>query len=192
MQKNHPSRHPATAPRIALLWAAAAAAPAAWAQGAPVGAVAYAPLAAPAAVPTLSQWGLLVLVLLLAAAARHLLRHAGHGVVRAIVPGLLACAALLCMPWGGQAIAVPSSDVPLDNPAGGVADIPDHPDLERAFADYLHAYEVRNTTDRPQRITAVSVTAAHRIQGPGDETRCTVGQTLAPMASCHLVVGRPH
>jgi hypothetical protein len=191
MQRTNPSNRPATAPRIAVLWAAATLAPAAaWAQGAPVGAVTYAPLAAPAAVPTLSQWGLVVLVLLLAAAGRHLLRHAGRGVVRAIVPGLLACAALLCMPWGGQAIALPSSEVMLDNPAGGVADIPDHPDLDIAFMDYLHEYEVRNTTDRPQKIIAVSVTPTHRLFNSGDP--CAVGQMLAPMAVCYLRVGRLH
>lgn len=178
--------------RAALLGSAAAVAPAAWAQGMPVGSVIYAPLASALAVPTLSQWALAALVLGLAALARPLLRHRTKGAAHMIVPGLLACTALLCVPWSGQALAAPLSEVPLDNPAGGVADIPDHPDLERAFADYLHAYEVRNTTDRPQRIVAVAVTAAHRILGPHDETQCTVGQTLAPAASCRLVVGRPH
>ncbi|KRD21834.1 hypothetical protein ASE39_05365 [Acidovorax sp. Root267] len=190
MQKNNPSLRLGTAPRSALLWAAAAIAPTAWAQGAPVGTVAYAPLASVQAVPTLSQWALAALVLVLAALARHLLRHGANGVVRALLPGLLACAALLCMPWGGQAIALPSSEVVLDNPAGGVADIPDHPDLEIAFRDYLHVYEVRNTTDRPQQITAVSVTPVHRLFDTDD--RCTVGQMLAPMAVCYLRVGRLH
>lgn len=192
MQHFHTLRRRNSALRAALLWAAAGIAPAAWAQLGPVGSVTYAPLPSALAVPTLSQWALAALALGLAALAGRLLRHREGGMARAIVPGLLVCTALWCVPWSGQALAIPVSEVLLDNPGGGVADIPDHPDLERPFADYLHAYEVRNTTDRAQRIVAVTVTAAHRILGPGDATKCTAGQTLAPAASCHLVVGRPH
>lgn len=83
------------------------------------------------------------------------------------------------------------SEVLLDNPAGGVADIPDHPSLENPFMDYLHLYVVRNVTDRPQRITAVTVTPAHILLAFGAD-QCTVGQTLAPMESCNVRVGRPH
>ncbi|WP_198969926.1 midcut-by-XrtH protein [Xylophilus sp. ASV27] len=174
----------------ALALAAGTQAPA-WAQA--VGNITYAPLSAGTqSVPTLSQWGMAALALLLAAGARHLLRGHGNGVVRTAMLGLVAGAALLAMPWSGQALAVPASEVLLDKPAGGSVDLPDHPDFELPFADFMHGYEVRNTTDRPLRITAVDVTAAHRIAGPSDETRCSVDQTLAPLASCQIVVSRPH
>ena len=175
----------------ALLSLATSFVPAAWAQAAPVGAVAYAPLAGAQAVPTLSQWGMAALALVLAALASRLLRGQG-GVLRLAALGLLAGAALLASPWSGQALARPADDVLLDNPAGGTAPLPDHPDFERPFADYMHGYTVRNTTGRPQRIKAVTVTAAHRIMNSHDDTQCTVGQILAPAASCSVVVGRPH
>lgn len=177
---------------VVLLAGAAAYAPGAWAQaGAPVGAIAFAPaLAATQSVPTLSQWGLAALALLLALGSRRWLR--GPGAARAVALGLLAGAALLSTPWVGQALAQPVSALLLDNPAGGTIDLPDHPDFERPFADYMHAYEVRNVTDRPLRITAITVTAAHRITGPLGDTRCTTGRTLAPLASCQIEVGRPH
>lgn len=192
MTHSRPLSTSRTVPCIALLLLTAATVPAAWAQGVQVGTVTYAPLAAAQAVPTLSQWSLAALALALAALARHLLRHRGNGVVRTLVPTLFACAALLHMPWVGQAIALSLSEVVLDNPAGGVADIPDHPDLETSFMDYLHMYEVRNTTDRPQQIRGISVTSIHRILGPNDESKCTVGQMLEPMATCYLRVGRLH
>ena len=53
----------------ALLSLATSFVPAAWAQAAPVGAVAYAPLAGAQAVPTRSQWGMAALALVLAALA---------------------------------------------------------------------------------------------------------------------------
>lgn len=65
----------------------------------PVGAVAYAPLAAAASVPTLSQWALAALVLAITGLGGHLLRRRGGSTLRALVPGLLAAAALLAMPW---------------------------------------------------------------------------------------------
>jgi hypothetical protein len=183
---------PSCSPSLALLAAGATvAAPSAWAQGAPVGAVAYAPLAAAAAVPTLSQWALFALVLAITGLGGHLLRRRGWNTLRALVPGLLAGAALLSTPWPAEVMAQAVSEVLLDNPAGGVADIPDHPSLENPFMDYLHEYEVRNVTGRSQRITAVSVTAAHILLSFGSNL-CTVGQTLAPMEVCYVRVGRPH
>lgn len=189
-----PSSPSCTRSGIALALLAAGAtvvAPSAWAQGAPVGAVAYAPLAAAAAVPTLSQWALLALVLAITGLGGHLLRRRGWNTLRALGPGLLAGAALLSTPWPGEVMAQAVSEVLLDNPAGGVADIPDHPSLENPFMGYLHEYEVRNVTGRPQRITAVSVTAAHILLGFGSD-QCTVGLTLAPMEVCYVRVGRPH
>ena len=181
-----------TLSRTALFVMAAATVPAAWAQSVQVGTVTYAPLGATHAVPTLSHWSLAALALVLAALARHLLRHRGNGVVRTLVPTLFACAALLYVPWNGQAIALTLSDVVLDNPAGGVADIPDNPALENGFMDYLYTYEVRNTTDRPQQIRDITVTSIHRIHGPDDGTQCTISQMLEPMATCYLRIGRMH
>ena len=84
-----PSSPSCTRSGIALALLAAGAtvvAPSAWAQGAPVGAVAYAPLAAAAAVPTLSQWALLALVLAITGLGGHLLRRRGWNTRRALGP----------------------------------------------------------------------------------------------------------
>lgn len=84
----------------------------------------------------LSQWSLAALAL--AALARHLLRHRGNDMVRTLALALLASAALLYLPWGGQVIALLLSDVVLDNPAPGwVSDIPDNAALKNGFMDYL-------------------------------------------------------
>ncbi len=89
-----------------------------------MGAIAYAGLAAAQPVPTLTQWGLLLLSLLLAPLAWRAAR--GRLACLALAgPGLLAAALLLAAGWSGQVEAQPTApgDVLLDNPAGGTADM---------------------------------------------------------------------
>lgn len=171
------SRRPTLLPRTALL---ACCAPA-LAQAAPIGGVGYGPLAAAAqAVPTLSQWALWGLALVLAVLAA---RRAGRMATRLAVGGLIAAAALGGLaPWGGQALALPL--LSMDNPAGGTVELPDRPDLHGG--DWFAEYEVSNATGKAQRILSVSVEADYTIN-QSTQNRCTPGQTLAPGDSC--VVG---
>jgi hypothetical protein len=158
----------------AALLTAAACAPAAWAQAQPpVGVITYAGLAAAQAVPTLTQWGVLLLSLLLAPLAWRAAR--GRLACLALAgPGLLAAALL------------------LDNAAGGSADIPYHAALDTPFADFLYQYEVGNATGQPLRITGTTLTPGHTDRAPLDTPRCTAGLVLAPGEGCYLRVGKPH
>ncbi len=162
-----------------------ACAPSAWGQS--VGSVTYAPAALAGAhgVPTLSQWALWGLALVLGVLA---VRSTGRGTARAAAAGLLACAALLGTPWGGPAAAQPAlgPEVLLDQEDGGQAPIAHHPDLDAG--DRFHVYEVLNDTPRPQRITAIDFTGMHEQLYQGDQGQCAVGAVLAPQARCEIAV----
>jgi hypothetical protein len=178
----------------AALLTAAACAPAAGAQAQPpVGVITYAGLAAAQAVPTLTQWGVLLLSLLLAPLAWRAAR--GRLACLALAgPGLLAAALLLAAGWSERAQALPLAmgDVLLDNAAGGSADIPYHAALDTPFADFLYQYEVGNATGQPLRITGTTLTPGHTDRAPLDTPRCTAGLVLAPGEGCYLRVGKPH
>ena len=178
----------------AALLASAACAPAAWTQAQPpVGAITYAGLAAAQPVPTLTQWGVLLLSLLLAPLAWRAAR--GRLTCLALAgPGLLAAALLLAAGWSGQVEAQPTApgDVLLDNPAGGTADIPYCAALDSHFADFMCGYEVGNTTGRPLRITGIALTPGHTDRAPMDTPRCTAGLVLPAGESCYLLVSKPH
>ncbi len=183
----------AALPAVAL---AAAASPAAWAQGQPpVGTITYALLAASNAqpVPSLAQWGVVLLSLLMAPVAWRVARHR-MACLALLGPGLLGAALLAAAAWSGQAQALPAplGDVPLDNAAGGTADIPYHAALDTAFADYMYQYEVGNGSGQTVRITGITLTAGHTNRNPMDTPRCTVGLVLAPNETCYLLVGKPH
>ncbi|QLA80672.1 midcut-by-XrtH protein [Acidovorax sp. JMULE5] len=178
-----------------LATTALAASGSAWAQAQPpVGAITYvAGLAGPVQpVPTLAEWGVLVLSLLMALMAWRAARGRLACLVLAIAPGVLAAAMLVATSWSGPAEAAPApDDVQLNNPSGGTADIPYHTSLDRAAADYMHQYQVRNTTGQSVRITGVSLTPGHNDRDPRDPPRCTVGTVLAADESCNLLVSKP-
>ena len=182
----------ASLPAVAL---AATASSTAWAQAQPpVGSITYAALAASNAqpVPSLAQWGVVLLSLLIAPVAWRAARGRLPSLVLAAGPGVLAAALLVAASWSGQAEAVPvGGDVELNNPAGGSADIPYSAALDSAGADYMHQYEVQNTTGQSVRITGVTLTAGHTDRNPMGGVRCTVGAVLAANESCQLLVSKP-
>lgn len=178
-----------------LATTALAASGSAWAQAQPpVGAITYAAgLAGPAQpVPTLAEWGVMALSLLIALMAWRAARGRLACLVLAIAPGALAAAMLMATSWSGPAEAAPApDDVQLNNPSGGNADIPYHTSLDRAAADFMHQYRVRNTTGQSVRITGVSLTPEHNDRDPRDPPRCTVGTVLAAHEICNLLVSKP-
>ena len=167
-----------------------------WAQAQPpVGAITYvAGLAGPAQpVPTLAEWGVLVLSLLMALMAWRAARGHLASLMLAIAPGVLAAAMLVATSWSSPVEAQPMGvSVLLDNPSGATADIPYHESLDWPAADYMHQYEVRNTTGQTVRITDITLTAGHNNRNPLDTPRCTVGMVLAADEGCFLLVSKPH
>ena len=159
--------------RKPLLPAAAALALASPAWAAPGGTVAYityGPLSAGTqAIPTLSQWGLAVLVLALAVLAPRLLRSARGGMLRAIALALLAGAALLAVPWStpamaqiGMSVGGHDADAALGQPGDGTAQLPWQPALDSG--DFYYRYTLRNTSGKPQtRPHAARAVARHRM-----------------------------
>ncbi len=94
-----------------LATTALAASGSAWAQAQPpVGAITYvAGLAGPVQpVPTLAEWGVLVLSLLMALMAWRAARGRLACLVLAIAPGVLAAAMLVATSWSGPAEAAPA------------------------------------------------------------------------------------
>lgn len=174
---------------------AASGAPCAWAQAQPpVGTITFAAALAGAAqpVPTMAQWALVILSLLMVPVAWRAARGRMGCWAWAAGPGFLT-AVMLMTSWSRDADAVPVEvDVVLDNPAGGSADIPYHAALDLAFADFMHQYGVRNTTTQSLRITGITLTPAHNDRDPRDPPRCTVGMVLAAGERCYLLVSKPH
>ncbi len=168
----------------------------AWAQAQPpVGAITYvAGLAGPAQpVPTLAEWGVLVLSLLMVLMAWRAARGHLASLMLAVAPGVLAAAMLVATSWNSPAEAQPmGASVLLDNPSGATADIPYRESLDWAAADYMHQYEVRNTTGQTVRITDITLIAGHNNRNPLDTPRCTVGMVLAADEGCFLLVSKPH
>lgn len=182
------------------LWAAAAAAAAAtcphtaWAQvQPPVGAMTYAAALAGAAqpVPTLAQWGVVVLSLLMAPLAWRAARWRLASLVLAASPGVLAAALLVAVSWSGKAEAQGAVAVLLDSPAGGTADIPYDAALDTPHSDFMSPYVVRNTTGQALRVTGITLTSGHAQRSTMSNPPCAVGGMLAPGAVCHLMVSKP-
>ncbi len=170
----------------AALWVGGVWAQGAWAQT--IGGVAYVPPAIES-VPTLSEWGIMGASVLLTALAYRSMRTHGRGVARMWAAGLLACAALSSAPWGGSAHAGLNSEVALDQPAGGTADIPYDSDLD--FGDFFHKYAVRNTSGRPQRITQLMLISRHSaLDADPNEKKCETGVSLAAGEVCYLIVSK--
>lgn len=177
---------------------AAAATPAAWAQAQPpVGSITYAAALAGAAqpVPTLAHGAMVVLSLLMAPVAWRAARGRLACLALAAGPAVLAGALLGAAAWSGHAEARSKvsggSDVLLNNPAGGMADIPYHAALDTAFRDYMYEYEVRNTTAASVRITGVTLTTGHNDRPMATTPRCVAGLVLAADETCYLLVSKP-
>ena len=185
--------------RKPLLPAAAALALASPAWAAPGGTVAYltyGPLSAGTqAIPTLSQWGLAVLVLALAALAPRLLRSARGGMLRAIALALLTGAALLAVPWStpamaqiGMSVGGDDADAALDQPGGGTAQLLWQPAL--GWGDFYYRYTLQNTSGKPQQIRTTDV-RGYRLLNPDGANTCKPGMVLQPDATCTLGLSNP-
>ncbi|WP_225980343.1 midcut-by-XrtH protein [Paracidovorax avenae] len=136
--------------------------------------VTYAPPAA-MPVPTLSQWGLILLTLALLVLVYRTLRKASHG--RPIAWALLAGALALSMGgvggWIGKSFAAPGARQ-LSLPAGGSVQVSSG------------LYILTNTSGVSQQIINIDVPSVYtRLSIDGQfPAECSVGAVLAPNAAC--------
>lgn len=158
-----------------LLWGVA---PSAWA-GSPIPAyIDYGPLA-PTSVPTLGQWALLLLALLLGVIAYRTLRGRTNG--RLLTPLLLGGALVAWAVAGGGGLRSAQADdwreIYLSQAAGGSEP-----------TEYNHT-KVLNTSGVAQQIKALRIVREDIYWGvPSSSPPCTVGLVLQPNSFCYLVL----
>ena len=158
--------------RIAALAASALLAPSAWA-GISGGTIGYGP--APTAVPTLGEWSVLLLALLLTAVAYRVLRGrvGGRLLSQLFLAGGIAAAGLAGHGLVQQAEAI--TWLPLDNPTGGTVTV-------------YGAAPLKNVTNVPLLINAVTPDAISRVKSPpaAGAPECTVGTVVQPAGTCNV------
>lgn len=160
---------------------AALAASAAASAGAPaVGAVITYAAAGASAIPTLSEWGLIGMALLVAAMAYRSLRgRLGNKPLAAVLlAGTLVLGAIPSTGWIRPAAAVVVSEVALPLAGGGTANV----------TDLNVDVPVKNTSGVPLKIVSVVATGVNFIDNPAATPKCAAGQILAVGAVCYVKV----
>ena len=156
--------------KAAVLVAFAAAQTAAMAQVV----VTYGPVDV-ASVPTLSQWGMIIMAVILAVVAAIAMRkNAGS---KTILSFALSATALFGASMGNQIIKSAQSLPPpsMDTPTGGTVNLPTN----------VGVIPVANTTQVPLKV--IGVTPAEAQNSPS--TTCDPGVIVAPGASCNVDTG---
>ena len=130
-----------------------------------------------AGVPTLSEWAMIAMALVVGVAAVIALRKQASS--KAVMSLTIGAAALLTAALGGtvgpQAWAIIAPQ--MTNPAGGSTQVP--------FG--IGVVPVQNTTQVPLRI--INVTPTDVLSSPA--TTCDPGVVVAPGASCDVDTGSP-
>ena len=128
-----------------------------------------------AAVPTLSEWAIIAMAILLALAAVIAIRKSARS--KTSLSLSLGSAALLGASLGHQVIgdawSLPTPA--MDTPTGGTVNLPSN----------IGVIPVENTTQMPLKI--ISVTPADAQNSPS--TTCDPGVIVAPSASCNVDTG---
>lgn len=168
-------KHKTWTQRLSLAALAASGTVSAWAQGTPPGHIDYGPPGA-TAVPTLGEWALGLLGLLLVAMAYRALRRRAHGQLLAqllLVGGLVA--GLLT---GGDVLRPAMAIVPTASfsaASGGTVDV--------GFG----VTQVSNTSGVAQQIKALRATEGGQWTDPEPESpRCTVGRVVPVGGTCFV------
>ena len=150
------------------------------------GLITYAPDGTTTAVPTLSEWGLLAMVLLLAVVAYRVLRAqmGAKPLASVVLAGALGLGLASGVPLVRPALAVeyPTLSVPLTEAAGGFAGF-------AAASTYYLGLEVVNNSGVPQRITGMEVDLPYVFSDSGLTPQCTVGLRLSIGGKCYVGVG---
>lgn len=153
----------------ALALSAALVAPPVLAQSGPTTTITYEPLVAN--VPSLSEWGLMALVGMMAFAAFRVMRRGAPGRLLSLL-ALGAVAAIAASPWATPAMAVPP--LALTSPVGGTA-----------VWTGTGEIGVPNNTSVPLRIVSVQVENAAAFSPEGSPI-CAAGVVLNPGQLCYI------
>lgn len=149
-----------------------------------MGGVGYSPLAAQN-VPTVSEWTLIGMTMLLGLVAYLAMRSQRRGVSRLLGLGAMTLVALSSTLWNQTAQAVPAPDALMSLAAGGTADLP-HRSALFSFP-WTYVYLVRNQTGQAQRVTAVTSITGVSVESPaGSNPECTVGLVLQANDVCYV------
>ena len=139
----------------------------------------------PVSVPTLSEWGLLGLALLMVIGT-------AWAIYKKASPGVTAMLAMLTVPTLGalgdhdvmgsaKAVALPA----LSLPGGGTTD----PFSYEEYVVSSSGQQITNTSGVPQRITAVTLTVDKTSAAPStpaNSPQCVVGLVVSPGQSCYV------
>lgn len=131
-----------------------------------------------ASVPTLSEWGMIIMAVMLAGVAAYAMRKNANS--KTIMSFALGAVGLLSVALGNHVIkdAWATPAFVMDSPTGGsVTPIPLG----------VGSISVRNTTQVPLRI--ISVTPVEVRNAP--ETTCDPGAIVAPAGTCDVFTGNP-
>lgn len=143
------------------------------------GIVGYAP--GSVAVPTLSEWTLIGLGLLLMVVAYRVLRTRANGRLLAnlLVVGGAAVVGVGGHSLVGSAKAIAFTEVEMTSASGGAVDVP-----------YVNqTIEVLNSTPVAQTITSVAAVGGATENDPGVTPRCTVGLQVPASSGCYVRFG---
>ncbi len=155
--------------------------PSAWA-GVPVvpGAIVYAPLSSAAPVPTLGEWSLTLMALLLAVVAYRVLRGRVNGrlMTPLLLTGGLAAAGLAGHDLVGLAQAV-VPQVQFSQAAGGSVGVG------------VGETQIINTSGVPQQVTSMSTQPGYSFVTPPGSPQCQVGTPVAPSGICYVEISSP-
>src|ERR1035437_4589676 len=140
--------------------------------------ITYAPVTT-ASIPTLSEWGMLGLSILLAAVAVYTMRNKGGG--KPLASDILACALALGGFSGNKLIgeanaSAPSASFYMSNPAGGTV----------TTIEIRVLTDITNTSGVAQTITGMAVTpgSSNALSKIGTLLPCTVGLVVQPGGIC--------
>ena len=155
--------------------------PSAWA-GVPVvpGAIVYAPLSSAAPVPTLGEWSLTLMALLLAVVAYRVLRGRVNGrlMTPLLLTGGLAAAGLAGHDLVGLAQAV-VPQVQFSQAAGGSVGVG------------VGETQIINTSGVPQQVTSMSTQPGYSFVTPPGSPQCQVGTPVAPSGISYVEISSP-
>ena len=139
--------------------------------------ITYAPAAAaaaPAGIPTLSEWGLIILAGVMAFAAFKAMRKGAAGRMFSIL-AFAAAGAIGTAQFAAPTRAAPGTA--FSEASGGVV-----------IWTGVGEISIQNTSGVSQKITAINYSGGATPQTPVGTPQCSVGLTLAPGATCYFRV----
>jgi hypothetical protein len=165
-------------------------APAAYSAPGPAVTIVYAPVAAVDAIPSLTEWGVILLTLMILVIAYRHLRAKGRGNP---VASILFVTASLIGIISNQDVIVRSayaSVLAFSSPSGGstvVTSFPTDNGIIPTVGQSFSSGEIPNTSGVTQKITSITGSSGSCF-GSIDTTNstCTVNNTYASGATCHV------